>query len=138
MRNLLLRLLAAQHLQLQRMRIWYMATLLHALPRQHLVQPRLEVRELLDVDAGPAGTGDPAPVRDVGDGDVVADQVAGLRLGEVRVKDGVEAAGFVDVAVYAVFDGLGRVAVEVLSFIVRESVVHSRRHVVRQRYQDQT
>ena len=73
LRSFLLRLLATQHLQPQPMRVRHMAALLHALPLQHLVQPRLEVRELLNVDAGPTGAGDPAPVRDVRDGDVVAD-----------------------------------------------------------------
>lgn len=48
-------------------------------------------------------------MRDVGDGALVADEVVGFGGGEVCVEDGVEAAGFVLVAVYAVFDVFGGV-----------------------------
>ena len=87
---------------------------LHPRPRQHPLLPRLEMRELVNVDARPSGRRHPAPVRDVGNGASVADQVARRRGGEMFVEDAVEAAGFVLVAGDAVVDLGGGVAVEVV------------------------
>lgn len=92
----------------------HMPPLLDGGPAQHALLPRLEMGELVEVDARPAGGRHPPPVRDVRDGDVVADQVPGLGGGEVLVQDAVEAPRLVDVAVDAVLDALGRVAVEVV------------------------
>lgn len=92
----------------------HMPTLLDSRPAQHALLPRLEMGELVEVDARPASGRHPPPVRDVRDGDVVADQVPGLGVGEVLVQDAVEASRLVDVAIDAVLDALGRVAVEVV------------------------
>jgi len=62
---------------------------------------------LLDVDARPSSRSDPAPVRDVGDGALVANKVLFVAVGEVLFEDAVEAAGFVLVAVDAILDLLG-------------------------------
>jgi hypothetical protein len=50
---------------LDRVRVRYMATLLDAWARGHALFPGLERWELVNVDAGPAGAGNPAVMRDV-------------------------------------------------------------------------
>jgi hypothetical protein len=72
------------------------------------------MRELVDIDTRPARGRNPAPMRHVGDGGVVANQVAGFGAGEVLVQNAVEASRFVGVALYAVFNALGCVAVKVV------------------------
>lgn len=99
---------------LDRVTVGHVSPLLGALAPEHPVLPGLEVRELVDVDTGPAGVRDPPPVHDVGDGDVVADEVPGLGGGEVLVEHAVEASRLVDVAVDAILDALGGVAREVV------------------------
>ena len=86
----------------------------HPWPRQHPLLPRLQMRELVDIDARPSGRRHPAPVCDVGNGAFVADQIARCGGGEMAVEDTVQAAGFVLVAGDAVVDLGGGVAVEVI------------------------
>jgi hypothetical protein len=113
-RGTLLHLLLVLHRLLDHVGIRNVPALLDARPAHHALLPRLHVRELLDIDARPAGRHDPPDVRDVSDCAAIADEVAGWHRGEVFVEDGVQAARFVDVAFYTVFDFFGGVAGEVV------------------------
>lgn len=74
------------------------AALFDARAGKDLVEPGFEVRGILDGEAGPAVRGDPGPDGDAGNGQAVADEVAGRGLGQVVVDDVVEAASLVGVA----------------------------------------
>jgi hypothetical protein len=65
--------------------------------------------EIVNVDAGPPSGRNPTPVRNVGDGALVADQVVGLGVTEMFVEDAIEPTGLVLVSIDAVFDLLGSV-----------------------------
>ena len=117
--RLLLHLLLA-HL-LHPMRTRHMPSPLHPRPRQHPLLPLLQMRELIDVDAGPCGRGDPAPVRNVSYRALVTYQVSGRGGGEMRVQDPVQAAGFVLVPRDAVVDLFGGVAEEVVRLALHGS-----------------
>lgn len=106
---------------LHAMRTRHMPSPLHPRPRQHPPLPRLQMRELIDIDARPSGGRDPAPVRDVGYRASVADQVAGRRGREVFVQHAVQAPGFVLVARDAVVDSLGCVAEEMVRLALHGS-----------------
>lgn len=49
-----------------------MPPLLYARSLQHSLFPRLQFRELIDIDTGPSCSRNPAPVRDIRDGAFVA------------------------------------------------------------------
>lgn len=53
------------HQLLDRVRVWYVAALFDAGSRCHALFPGEERGEIRDLDAGPAGAGDPAVVRDI-------------------------------------------------------------------------
>ena len=99
---------------LDSMRRRHMTALLDALTSSHALLPSLQMRELLDVHAGPARGSNPTPVRDISNADVVADQIAGLGGGKVLVQHAVQTTGLVDITVDAVLDALGRIAGEVV------------------------
>lgn len=92
----------------------HMATFLNTFPRSQALLPRLQIGELIDVHARPAGGRNPPPVRDIGNGDVVANQVARLGSGEMLVQHTIQATGLIDVSVHAVLDALGSVAREMV------------------------
>lgn len=54
-------------------------------------------------------------MRDIGNGNMVADNVSGLGLSEVLVQDTVQATALIDVSVHAILNALGSVPREVVS-----------------------
>lgn len=88
LRNLLRLGLILQNL-LDSMRTRHMSTLLDALPSSHSFLPRLEIRELLDIDSRPPGRSNPSPMRDIRNTDVITNKIPGLGLGEVRIQHAV-------------------------------------------------
>lgn len=72
------------------------------------------MRELIYINTRPSGGRHSAPVRDIGNRDIIINQVSGLGLGEVLVKDSVEPARLINVPVHAVLNALRRVPHEVV------------------------
>lgn len=91
-----------------------MSSLLDCWTGQHSLFPRFERGEGVDVDARPACACDPAPVGNVGDSAFGAGEVGRGGAREVCVENRVETAGLGLVAVYAIWDGFGGVAGEVV------------------------
>lgn len=58
-------------------------------PGPHTVFPGFQVREGLDVHTSPSSGGDPAPVGDIRDGALVANQIIDLAVAKVLVQDAV-------------------------------------------------
>ena len=92
-----------------------MTTLVKSRARCHTLLPRLHVRELLDVNPSPSCSSHPAPVRDIGDGNMVADEVSRPGVCEVLVENPIQPTGLIRVAVHAILDALGRVSNKVIS-----------------------
>jgi len=86
------------------MRIWHMPSLLHSRPGHHAIIPRLDRGKFVNIKASPECTGNPAPGCNISDGTLIADYVSRGGIFELFVEDAVETSGFVDVAVYTVFD----------------------------------
>jgi len=106
-------------------RIRNVRPLLHRLALPHPLLPRLQRREILNLDPRPPSRRHPAPVRDIGDSAFAADEVVGSGVREVLVEHAVEAAGLVLVAVDAVFDVGGGVAGEVVGLALHRALYHS-------------
>lgn len=92
-----------------------MAALFSALSLSHALLPGLQIREVLDFNTSPSSSSHPAPVRDIGDGNMVADKIPGLGLSEMLVQDTVQTAGLVDVPVHTVLNALRGIPREVVS-----------------------
>ena len=103
------------------MRTRDMPPLLDARSLQHPFLPRLQLRELIDVDARPAGSVDPAPMRDIRYRALAADQVLRACVLEVLVQGAVQSPCFVLIAVDPVGDLLGGVAVEMVGLALHGS-----------------
>src|SRR5581483_7554969 len=80
-------------------------------PRQHGVQPALEVRKFGDVLLLPFPTAGPADASDVGNGVGTGEKFA---VGKTPVHDAVEAVAFVDVAANGIRDFCRRIAEEMV------------------------
>ena len=95
-----------------------MPALLDTLMSSHALLPRLQCRELGDLNPRPSRCSHPPPERDIRDGDVAADQIPRLRrrrgLGKMLVENRVQPPRLVGVPVLAVGDVLGRVPHEVV------------------------
>lgn len=88
--------------------------LLHRWPLKHLLLPIGQVRELTDFYPRIPRRCHPAPVRNIGDGALVTDEIARGRFGKVGIQHAIQAARFVHVPIHAVFDFLGGVVGEVV------------------------
>lgn len=91
-----------------------MTSLLCALALGHTLLPRLQVRELINVNTRPACSSNPTPVGNISNGHMVANQVSRLGLCKVLVQDAVQSAGLIHVAVDTVLDLLWCITGEVV------------------------
>lgn len=91
-----------------------MTSLLDTLTLCHTFLPRLQVGELINVNTRPACSSNPTPVGNIGNGNMVANQVSRLGLSKVLVKNAVQSAGLIHIAVDAVLDFLWGIAGEVV------------------------
>ena len=89
LRSMPIHLLLIRQQLLHAIRIRNIGALAHRGTRPHPIFPGLESGEILDADTGPPGGADPSPVRDIGDGAFVADQVFGFGVAEMGVEDAV-------------------------------------------------
>lgn len=70
----------------------------------HPLLPGLQVGELVDFDSCPAGSGDPAPVGNIGNCALVTHEILVPAVLEMLVHYAVQTTGFILVAVDAVWD----------------------------------
>jgi len=104
LRRMALHLLLVLQELLHLVRVWDISTLLESWPTPHSLLPRLEMREIVNVDPSPSRGADPTPMRNVRDRTLVRDDVIGLGIGQMLVEDTVESSRLVLVAVDAILD----------------------------------
>lgn len=92
----------------------HVSSLFDTFTLQQPLFPCLQVGKFVNVNSGPARTSHPAPVRNVGNGDVISHQVSRFARGEVLIDNIIQTPSLIDVAIYAVFDALRCIAVKVV------------------------
>ena len=107
------RLLVLQQLP-HPVRVRHMSALLHPGPRQHPIRPGLQGRELCRLDTRPRTGLHPAPMRDIRDCALVANEIVRLGILEMLLQHRVQAARLVLISVDAVLDLLRRVSEEMV------------------------
>ena len=90
-----------------------MSAFLHTGPSEHSLIPRLQRWELVDINTSPESSSNPALVCNIGDSTFVANQVARGGFLELGIEHAVETTGFIDIALYAVFDWSELVEIEI-------------------------
>ena len=91
-----------------------MSTLLNTWSSKHSLIPCFQGGKLVNIYTSPKRSCNPTPMSDICDCAFITDEIARSGFLKLRVEDAVKTAGFVDVAIDAVFDSFGCVSAEVV------------------------